>query len=400
MKTILYLFILTACQTIFAETMTLEEYLSKATTENLDLKIDSAKSEAADSKAIGVIIPPPMIGLTQFRESSGSATSGFEISQTIPFPTKLAKDHSARKLEAKMEQENKLGLQSQTRARGKVIYISVWQSQQRLNVLLEKKEVLKDHIKLSKSVARSDSFAAIHVLKAESELDLLENEIESAKQLFHERQIEAALFINADQMHFSLETTEPPLSSLPKINANEETHQLKALEFQLESLKERESEAKSSWFPDLNIRYKEMAATSSSSKYNELMVGITLPFVFFWEPNSASSRASKARLAGEFEFEKQRRLIDSDKTILLSRAESLKRQIDNLKNKLIPRAEKRMKLVHNVAPRDMETIQDHRETMEAFPDLKLKTLELRLDYELAVSNLEKYACGSSERCSK
>ena len=58
--------------------------------------------------------------------------------------------------------------------------------------------------------------------------------------------------------------------------------------------------------------------------------------------------------------------------------------------KLIPRAEKRMRLVRNQAPRDMETLQDHREIMEAFPDLKLKSLALREQYEEAVSELEKY----------
>ena len=86
-------------------------------------------------------------------------------------------------------------------------------------------------------------------------------------------------------------------------------------------------------------------------------------------------------MAGEYEFEKQKRILDSDKVILFSRLESLKKQIDNLNNKLIPRAEKRMKLVHNLAPRDMETIQDHRETMETFPDLKLKSLDLRMAYD-------------------
>ena len=140
-----------------------------------------------------------------------------------------------------------------------------------------------------------------------------------------------------------------------------------------------------------------MAATSTSSKYNELMVGITLPFVFFWEPYSSSSSAAKSRLAGEYEFEKQKRVFESDKVILLSRLESLKKQIDNLNNKLIPRAEKRMKLVHNLAPRDMETILDHRETMEAFPDLKLKSLDLRMDYELAISSLEKYSSNKDDQ---
>ena len=120
------------------------------------------------------------------------------------------------------------------------------------------------------------------------------------------------------------------------------------------------------------------------------MIGITLPFVFFWEPYSTSRQASRERLLGEYEFEKQKKMIDSDKVILLSRAESFKKQIENLNSKLIPRAEKRMHLVHNVAPRDMETLQDHLDTMESFPDLKMKLLDLRMDYELDVTNLEKY----------
>lgn len=52
-----------------------------------------------------------------------------------------------------------------------------------------------------------------------------------------------------------------------------------------------------------------------------------------------------------------------------------------------------MKLVHNLAPRDMETLQDHRETMEAFPDLKLKALEIRRTYEETVAELLKFERG-------
>jgi hypothetical protein len=41
----------------------------------------------------------------------------------------------------------------------------------------------------------------------------------------------------------------------------------------------------------------------------------------------------------------------------------------------------------------METLQDHRETMEAFPELKLKVLDLRGRYEGAVAELVKYERG-------
>jgi hypothetical protein len=38
----------------------------------------------------------------------------------------------------------------------------------------------------------------------------------------------------------------------------------------------------------------------------------------------------------------------------------------------------------------METIQDHRETMEAFPELKMIELDLRVQYEEAIAELEKF----------
>ena len=178
MKTILCLLFVFGYQVSFAETLTLEEFLSKATSSNLDLKARQAKSDAADAKSISINLPPPMIGITQFKETPGTTTSGFEISQTIPFPTKLTGGHAARKYEAQSEEENRLGSENQTLALGKLIYFSVWQSQEKIKILQEKKEILKNHIKLSRSVARSDSFAALHTLKVESELDLLDNEID------------------------------------------------------------------------------------------------------------------------------------------------------------------------------------------------------------------------------
>ena len=93
------------------------------------------------------------------------------------------------------------------------------------------------------------------------------------------------------------------------------------------------------------------------------------------------------------EFEKEKRKIGSQGGVLISRATALKKQLDNINQRLLPRAEKRMKLVHNLAPRDMETLQDHRETMEAFPDLKLKALDLRTQYEITIAELQKYERG-------
>ena len=391
MNRVLALILTLSFHVVNAQNLSLEEYLSKVSSANLDLKVNQAKFDSADARSIGLAIPPPMIGFTQLKETDGPTTNGFEISQNIPFPTKLTGDHSSRKYEALAQKENLLSSKNQTLAQAKLLYFSLWYSQEKIALLEEKKSVFQNHIKLSRSTARSDSFSAIHLLKAESELDLLENEIESSQQMMREKQLEAAVFISEDPKTFKITASEPKISEIPQITNTDDSHQLKALKFNVESLKAKEFEAKSSWLPDFNLRYKEMGRTSSMNKSNEVMIGITLPFIFFWEPYSASSQAIKERLMADYEFEKQKRTIDSNKILLLSRAESLKKQIDTLNTKLIPRAEKRMRLVHNLAPRDMETLQDHRETMEAFPELKIKNLDLRMEYEQTISILEKYA---------
>ena len=145
------LFLLLGFQSAYAQTITLQEYLKKAADQNIDLKIDQSRADSINAKAIGLAVPPPMLGLIQMKEQQGTSANGFEISQTIPFPTKLASDHSARKYEAKSQEENRLISKKQTLLRAKLLYISLWQDQARTALLEQKRSFLRDHIKLAVS---------------------------------------------------------------------------------------------------------------------------------------------------------------------------------------------------------------------------------------------------------
>ena len=371
------------------DTMSLKAFLEKVREQNLDLKIEAAKSNAADAKAMGIHIPPPMAAVTQMKEDNGHTTSGYEVSQTIPFPTKLWGDKSARNYEAKSQEETRLGKENETMAQARFLYFSLWSTEERLAILKKRKAILEDHIRLARSSARSDSFAEIHLLKSESDLDLLENEILNGEQNLREKQTEAAIFIS-DEPTVKIKTEEPPLSTIPNINSIAESHQIKSLKFNLKSLSSRELELKSSWLPDVNLRYKEVGSSSMASRYNEVMIGVTIPFVFFWEPYATSRQATEHRAQAEYELTKEKRIAEAERTNLFAKAAALKKQLATLQDKLIPRAKKRVQLAHNLAPRDMETLQDHREAMEAFPELKMKALEIRMEYEQAVANLKKY----------
>lgn len=373
-----------------AESLSYKDFLHKAALRNPELGIEAAKLEAAEARSSGIRIPPPMLSAIRMKPAAGSEANGFQVDQMIPFPTKLSGDYSARGNEAKAQEKEKEGRTNEILARARLVYFSLWAGQRKLELIKEKAQIIADHIKLARSAARSDAFGNIHLLKAESDRDLLENEILAASQSLREKQAEAAAFLNEDPAAFIIRAEEPPMPPARKPVNTDEAPQIKSLRYSLESLKSRETEAVSGWLPDFSLRYKKMEASPMAPRYSEIMVGATLPFLFFWEPHSRSSEASALREEAEFRLEKERRKVEAERVSLEARAESLRSRLATLREKLLPRAEKRMKLVHNIAPRDMETLQDHRETMEAFPDLKLKELELRMELEQTSAELAKY----------
>lgn len=370
--------------------LSFQGFLKLAVENNLDLKIGTAKYEAIRSQSKAIHIPPPMVGYMKMTDQSGSSADGFEINQTIPFPTKLSKERSARKLMVQAEAENRQINENEIRAWAKVVYFNLWASQQKKVALLEKKGVLESHIRRAQAGVRSDSFLKIHQMKAETDLDLLQNEILVADQEILEKTTEAATFLNVDPQSFRPILEEIPLSPIPKESSISKAPQLEASRLTLESFRAQEGAARSSWFPDLYLRYRELGQTQLMPKTSELMVGISLPFIFPWDASSSSGLATAQRTQAQYEFEKEKRAVDTTRILLLAKIKSLRLQLMNIYDRLLPRAERRMKLIHNLSPRDMETLQDHRETLEAFPALKIMALELRGRYEAAVAEALKY----------
>lgn len=367
----------------------MEQFLTQFRENSLALKVDAAEVDATEANSVGVALPAPMGAITQMRDGTGQA-NGYEISQSIPFPTKLSSDRRVRQSEASARKSMSHAIRSSAIAKARLLYFGLWQGQERLSLLRERKNAIAQHIRLATAVARSDSLAKIHLLKSESDLDFLDNEITSAEQMVRDRQLDIAEVLNRNPTDFQPVAVEPPLATIPSREALKSPAQIESKKLDLLKLRALEAEAKSSWLPDLNLRYREMGGTSMSPRASEVMIGLSLPFVFPWEPVAKSKKASAERLRGELQLGQETRKIESQKIGLTLKAESLKKQFIQIKEKILPRAEKRMRLVHNLAPRDMETLQDHREAMESFPDLKLKVLEIRSQYEEVVSELQSY----------
>ena len=85
-------------------TLTLSEFIAKAEKESPDLAVEKANLSISESRASGIRINPPMVGLMQMKQGS-STTNGIEISQEIPFPTKMAQNKKVRDLEHEAQKE-------------------------------------------------------------------------------------------------------------------------------------------------------------------------------------------------------------------------------------------------------------------------------------------------------
>ncbi|MEQ1665214.1 MAG: hypothetical protein ABL927_07565, partial [Bdellovibrionales bacterium] len=106
--------------------MTLSEFIVAARDKNLDFKIEKSKLESAQALSVGVNVPPPMVGFITMQPDTGVSVSGFEINQSIPFPTKLSAESSARKFLRDAQVETQKSRNLEIFAEGKLIYISLW----------------------------------------------------------------------------------------------------------------------------------------------------------------------------------------------------------------------------------------------------------------------------------
>lgn len=373
-------------QALSTEKFTLASFLKQVQEQSPDYQIETTNQELSSLKSQGIKLADPMLGFMNMKES-GSSQSGFELSQEIPFPTKINAEKNSRDAEAKMESLASSVRQKELLVAAKMAFLSYWNRYQRNEILTEKKAWIKEHLKLARAVAKADSTSQLHLLEIESELDTIESELLNTESELTEKYLSLKVFtpnISEAPMTPSL----PEISSL-KVESIKNNNLIKIKEAELHSSEALYSYKKQSYFPDLIFRFRSFQGNEMQAKNEELMVGLTLPFVFFWQPHNEIKESSLKILKAQSELRKAQIESDSRVHILIEKSKSTKKQWQLLADKLIPRAHKRMKLVENISVRSMEGLNEHRNVMLNYLDLKLKEIELRTDYESLIAELQK-----------
>lgn len=362
-----------------AATLSLSDFLNSVKTDSPDLKIEKSLSDGAQARSKGIRLSPPMVGLMNMRDGSGT-NRGFEVTQQIPFPTKILKEKEVRALESKTQNSLFSYRKNEIVLEARQAYFDYWKSYQLRKILDEKQVWLKNHVKIARSTARADSTAQIHLLGTESEADQLENEgLEAATDVIEKSN---ALKIYAPNLNTKdvIPELDPKLEII-EVDQKVKSGFLSAKEDELKLAKATTSLNKQSYLPDIVLRYRTFNGNDTTPKSEEIMVGITLPFLFFWQPHAESTEASAREFRVQAELQKLRLTFEGRLANLTEKSNSLKKQLLTLKEKLIPRAHKRMKLVDNLSARTMEGLEEHRTVMFDYLNLRLNAINVRVEYE-------------------
>ncbi len=371
-----------------AQALLLSQFLESVKAQNPNLQIEKSLSDEAHSRAQSYRVPPPMVGIMNMRDATGT-NQGIEVSQEIPFPSKISKEREIRNLEAQAQRMDESYRKNEVLSQARIAFFEFWNAFETTQIIKEKRDWLKKHSKLARTSTRADSTAQVHLLGIESDVDLLENEVLESESLLVEKR--SALKTFAPAVDF--DQVQPEIEKIELLNINSQTRSSKIAlkEAQLKMTEASKNFRDQSNLPDLLVRYRGYRGNEITAKSEEIMLGITLPFLFFSQPQAEQGEALARNQRASAELSKTEIETESRLKALTAKIEALNKQLTTLEKTLLPRAHRRMKLVDNLSPRTMEGLEDHRSVMIGYLDLRQKSVTVRMELEKSLSELMTFA---------
>ncbi len=387
--------------------LSLENALQRA--RNKNAKLSALRSEAKAARA-GVnadepILPPPTVSAGSMGNSGPfqkRMETSVSINQTIPFPTKSFSKRKALSYEGDIWQARARSYERQLQSDMVRVYYEYLASSKQLQLLQDLKDIYQHHLKRLRAGAAQDQLMRSHILSAQSELNALDNELENVRASQEATRGELNVLMG-ELPTASLGTPEePPLSSVPDalnddslsaiLVRHPDSQEIDARLKQAESLR---SAARASWLPDFMISYRYNNRLDAMPDEQEVMVGVSVPLVTFWQPKAKNERATARLEAARSEKVQQDRELLLRYMKIRTHLLALRAQLENLEKRIVPEAHQRVKIVTSLSPTDMSSLIEHREALEKYVKFKMELITKRTEYESAVAVLQNLTTGTA-----
>jgi outer membrane protein TolC len=318
-----------------------------------------------------------MIGVSQMRNLQGNAYA-FEIQQQVPLSSKLTDDKRTREHKFDLQKKESSYFSDSVLLEARLAFVNYWASYEKLKLMEELQKWLKHHLEYSQSLARSDTEMRVYALEIESSIGIYDNEINNIKNSLESEKVKLRRFVFDSSYEPNI-----PIFGDPS-GFSESSGSSRISELDLSRLRVATSDfevAKSANLPNLFMKVRKLDRPMLGMANQEVMVGIDLPFAFFWQARAEEAEASASKIVAQARYQKS--LVESEafKKSLKAQADLTKMQLQNLDRISIPAADKRLRLLKNISPRDMSGLNSHYKVFQDAIELKSQRVDVRYRYE-------------------
>ncbi len=382
------------------QAISLSEALTRALSKNAKLAAfrSEVKASRASVNADEPILPAPTVTGSSMGNSGPfqkRIENSIAVSQSIPFPTKSFSKRNALSYEGDARQATARSYELQLKSEVVRVYYEYLASTKQLQLLSELQGIYHHHLKRLRAGAAQDQLMKSHILSGQSELSALDNDLESVRASQEATRGELNMLMGELPTALLGMPEEPSLSPVPD---ELDDNSLKAIlarhpdyqeiDYRLKQAESLRSAARSSWLPDFMISYRYNKRLDVMPDEQEVMLGVSVPLVTFWQPKAENERATARLEAARSEK------IQQDRELLLRymkiRAQlmALHTQLENLEKRIVPESHQRVKIVSSLSPTDMGTLVEHREALEKYVKFKMELITKRTEYETAIAALQ------------
>jgi hypothetical protein len=371
------------------------EYWKEVKESNPTIKEQKAISRSIE-KNPSLEIPAPEVSISQMNEelpfsSKAKMQRTLELSQNIPFLSKFSKANEIKNANIQKSNEKELLLEKTLKEEAYRAFLMYAKNQEIKKTLSEKMSFYQAHQVRSKALQVTSQAYQNHLLDIEleisslkSEIKLIEIEIAGNKSLVNQ--------IRNHDINDPLADLELPHLASPNIYGQKslQDHPLQKMNrYEIASMNGDLEMAKLDWVPDFNLKLRSIKSFDPHfTDGKEIMIGITLPFIFPWQRKDKVESISYKLKSQEFRGVQIKNQLNQEYSTLNNKIKEQWTLLSIYKDKTFPLVERKMKLAHNLTTLDMESLDAHKSAIDKFFNLKLKIIEEEINYRLSHFKLQ------------
>lgn len=321
--------------------LVLEDVLDEARERNPEIAAARRKWEVEKALIWAVKSwPDPEVGV----EFWGRNEKWYDVSQTIPFPGKLALKGKAQAHEAEREFELYQAKEKEILQKVKAAYYAYFLVRRQIEIFESSVDLLKNFARVAESKYSVNEVTQSDVLKAQVEYSKSLNALVTLKQEKESAQAELNALLDRrphDALGKPAEPDLPPLEldyeGLERV-ALESRPELHAARHHVDHMKAELRSTKADFLPDTTVQYTRRVFDDMKDD-NVVMVKWNVPILWFWRQGSEVKAARKAKEVAEEELRLAETTTRLDVKTMLVKVQTARRLVELYKTSVIPQAE-------------------------------------------------------------